>query len=112
MPDPRFARTYGIEDLILKHLRQRPLPNSEQRQRQTVHAYVVVLPEGAGLFEAAAVAAAAIRRIGLVPQRTLPFAGLVEEHLPGDLTVPGTVEAAVRYTLPAGLPHAPDQTSI
>src|SRR5262249_40660769 len=93
VPLPALRSADAIHDFLFEDLRQRPLPQPQQRQREAVDAHVVVVPEPAGFL--LLMASRLIDRRRLLPQPALPFAGLLQKMPPSDLRVMRRIEAAV-----------------
>src|SRR5215470_5170517 len=108
---------------LAKHLGQGPPPNSQQGKAQPVDAHVVVLPERAGRLQVAmrsffartrtaADAAVAVDQVGLAPQLTFPFGGLLQQVVPSDRSVARRLETAIVDLAPHRLMNVPDQAAI
>ena len=94
VPSPRVGRPDRVHDLRPEHVGQRSAPDVQGRQRQRVHAHVVVFPEGPGRVQGSRFALAAravpaidravvIHRVGNPEQRPRPLAGLLQQMAPG-----------------------------
>ena len=107
--DPRIVIAFPLEiaaaadrpqHTLQEHLRQRPLEEVKQRQRQLVDAHVVVFPVAARLTQPTKLTfltrgwlgvvrhvPVVLHLVGHAETLALPFAGLCEEVLPRDHAV-------------------------
>src|ERR1700731_3986100 len=122
-PLPIGRGTDRVHDQLAEHLGQRAAPNPQQSQAQAVDPDVVVFPEPARPMEVAVSplwrctrpagrGAVAVDKIGLVPQHTLPFRGLLQEVMPGDRVVVRRLETAILDRATDLLVRIADQSAI
>src|SRR4051812_49154315 len=106
VPFPIGRGADRLHDELAEDLWQRPSPQPQQCQTQSVDADVVVFPERPGRLQvpvcslfpgsrAAADATVAIDEVRLAPQLALPFRGLLQQMMPGDRAIVRPVEAAI-----------------
>src|SRR5262245_26032506 len=93
VPLPALRGAYAIHDFVFEDLRQRPLPQTQQRQREAIDAHVVVVPERAWFL--LLMTARFVNRRRLLPQPAFPFTGLLQQVVPGYFRVMRRIEAAV-----------------
>src|SRR4030095_9719088 len=104
--------------VFLDHLRQRTLPERQQRKRKTVDTHVIVLIKLARLLERTRFAFSSAKLLNpnkvvrFAEYRAFPFARLVCMVTPGDLRIMRRVIAAILYIVPHRIIYALDHSAV
>ena len=117
-PLPRRRRADGIHHLVAKYVGNRPLENTQQRQRKAVHAHVVVFVVRAGRSNRARLhlggaECLASDEVGvLAPHLAFPLRVLLKMVAPCHAAVLGRIVPAVLHHLRDGVVEIRNQPAI
>ena len=89
-PAPGIRGADLVHYILFQHLRHRPTPHIERRERERVNAYRCIcrpFRRSAATLAIPPVSGRPVRPVGLAPQRPFPVAGLTQQVVPGDVVV-------------------------